>query len=130
AGRSWAGPYRILTGCPLDADWASAGSIGAGGASRSCGVTSRTASVGDRTAEVYSVAMTERCDLALLHPPFGLVLRAGDLTLRTLRDADLPEYAELLRRPIFEDPQSPAMFHWYRAEPEERVRNALSFQWQ
>ena len=76
------------------------------------------------------MAMTERCDLALLHPPFGLTLRAGDLTLRTLRDADLPEYAELLRRPIFEDPQSPAMFHWYRAEPEERVRNALSFQWQ
>lgn len=76
------------------------------------------------------MAMTERSDLALLHPPFGLTLRAGDLTLRTLRDADLPEYAELLRRPIFEDPQSPAMFHWYRAEPEERVRNALSFQWQ
>ena len=68
--------------------------------------------------------------LATLHPPFGLVLRAGDLTLRPLTDADLPEYAELLRRPIFEDPQSPAMFHWYRAEPDTRVRNALSFQWQ
>lgn len=76
------------------------------------------------------MAMTEHPDLALLYPPFGLVLRAGALTLRMLRDADLPEYAELLRRPIFEDPQSPAMFHWYRAEPEERVRNALSFQWQ
>lgn len=74
--------------------------------------------------------MTGRPDLALLHPPFGLVLHAGDLTLRPLADADLPEYAELLRRPIFEDPQSPAMFHWYRAEPDARVRNALSFQWQ
>lgn len=68
-------------------------------------------------------------DLAVLHPPFGLVLRAGDLTLRPLADADLPEYAALLRRPIFEDPESPAMFWWYRQEPEERVRNALSFQW-
>ena len=76
------------------------------------------------------MAMTERCDLALLHPPFGLVLRAGDLTLRPLQDADLPEYAELLRRPIFEDESAPYVFGWYRIEPEQRVRNALSFQWQ
>ena len=76
------------------------------------------------------MAMTERSDLALLHPPFGLTLRAGDLTLRTLRDADLPEYAELLRRPIFEDESAPYVFGWYRIEPEQRVRNALSFQWQ
>ncbi|MGO1225904.1 MAG: GNAT family N-acetyltransferase [Brachybacterium sp.] len=68
-------------------------------------------------------------DLVALHPPFGLVLRAGDLTLRPLADADLPEYAALLRRPIFEDPESPAKFWWYREEPEVRVRNALSFQW-
>ena len=76
------------------------------------------------------MAMTERSDLALLHPPFGLVLRAGDLTLRLLQDADLPEYAELLRRPIFEDESAPYVFGWYRIEPEQRVRNALSFQWQ
>lgn len=68
-------------------------------------------------------------DLATLYPPLGLVLRVGGLTLRPLADADLPEYAALLRRPIFEDPQSPAVFPWYRAEPEERVRNALAFQW-
>lgn len=73
--------------------------------------------------------VTEYPDLTILHPPFGLVLRAGELTLRPLADADLPEYAALLRRPIFEDPQSPAMFWWYRAEPEERVQGALSFQW-
>lgn len=73
--------------------------------------------------------VTDLPDLAILHPPFGLVLRAGGLTLRPLADADLPEYAALLRRPIFEDPGSPAMFWWYRAEPEERVRNALNFQW-
>lgn len=68
-------------------------------------------------------------DLAALHPPFGLELRAGDLTLRPLADADLPEYAALLHEPIFEDPETPAMFWWYRQEPEVRVRNALSFQW-
>lgn len=67
--------------------------------------------------------------LEVLHPPFALTLRAGDLTLRPLKDADLAEYAELLRRPIFADPQSPAMFWWYQAEPAVRVRNALSFQW-
>jgi RimJ/RimL family protein N-acetyltransferase len=75
------------------------------------------------------VPVTNHPELATLHPPFGLVLRVGDLTLRPLADADLPEYAALLHRPIFEDAESPAMFWWYRAEPEERVRNALSFQW-
>ncbi|WP_394214819.1 GNAT family N-acetyltransferase [Brachybacterium vulturis] len=73
--------------------------------------------------------MTDLPDLTILHPPFGLVLRAGDLTLRPLTDADLPEYAALLHRPIFADPGSPSVFGWYRAEPEVRVRNALSFQW-
>ena len=73
--------------------------------------------------------VTTHPGLAILHPPFGLVLRAGALTLRPLADADLPEYAALLRRPIFEDPESPAMFWWYQEQPEVRVRNALSFQW-
>ena len=73
--------------------------------------------------------MTSTPDLAVLHPPFGLVLRAGELTLRVLTDADLPEYAALIRRPIFASPDAPGFFGWYRAEPEERVRNSLSFQW-
>ncbi len=67
--------------------------------------------------------------LGELFPPLGLVVRAGDLTLRPLADADLPEYAALIRRPIFEDMQSPQVFPWYRAEPEQRVSNALTFQW-
>jgi RimJ/RimL family protein N-acetyltransferase len=67
--------------------------------------------------------------LGELFPPLGLVVRAGDLTLRPLSDDDLPEYAALIRRPIFEDEDSPQVFPWYRAEPEERVRNALAFQW-
>lgn len=64
-----------------------------------------------------------------LFPPFGLAVRAGGLTLRPLADADLPEYAALIRRPIFEDMTSPAVFPWYKVEPEQRVRNALLFQW-
>lgn len=67
--------------------------------------------------------------LSALYPSLGLVVRAGDLTLRPLADEDLPEYAALIRRPIFEDPASPQVFPWYRAEPETRVREALRFQW-
>ncbi|MEE1619680.1 GNAT family N-acetyltransferase [Brachybacterium sp. J153] len=68
-------------------------------------------------------------DLATLYPPLGLVVRAGELTLRPLADADLPEYAALLRRPIFADPTAPEVFPWYRADPEERELDALRFQW-
>ncbi|MGP5683652.1 GNAT family N-acetyltransferase [Brachybacterium alimentarium] len=68
-------------------------------------------------------------DLAAEYPPYGLRLHAGDLTLRTLAEDDLLEYAQLLRRPVFEDPESPQVFPWYKTEPEIRVREALRFQW-
>lgn len=74
--------------------------------------------------------MTAFRPLATLHPPLGLVITAGDLTLRPLADADLPEYAALIRRPIFADPDSPHVFAWYRNDPATRVREALRFQWQ
>ena len=54
--------------------------------------------------------MTSLPDLAALFPPFGLVVRAGALTLRPYTDADLPEYAALIRRPIVEDEDSPQVF--------------------
>lgn len=73
--------------------------------------------------------MSTHPDLSTLYPPLGLVLRAGELTLRPLADADMPEYAALLRRPIFADPTAPEVFPWYRAEPEERELDALRFQW-
>jgi len=73
--------------------------------------------------------MTQPDALALLHPPFALTVRAGDLTLRVLRDADLEEYTALLRQPIFEDPQSDQVFPWYAVDPETRVREAVRFQW-
>ena len=78
---------------------------------------------------LYPAVMTQLPDLADLFPPLRLVVRAGALTLRPLADADLPEYAALIRRPIFEDEDSPHVFPWYRAEPETRVRDALRFQW-
>lgn len=73
--------------------------------------------------------MTAPSALAALHPPFALRVRAGNLSLRVLADEDLPEYAALIRRPIFADPESPAVFEWYRAEPDLRVRDSLQFQW-
>ena len=73
--------------------------------------------------------MTTRTPLTQLFPPFALTVRAGDLSLRVLRDEDLEEYAELLRRPIFEDPASDQVFPWYAVDPEVRVREAVRFQW-
>lgn len=67
--------------------------------------------------------------LDALHPPFGLRIRSGPLTLRVLADEDLPEYAELLRRPIFAEPDAPHVFPWYARPEEERIREALRFQW-
>lgn len=73
--------------------------------------------------------MTAPPSLADVFPPHGLVVRAGDLTLRPLTDADLPEYAQLLREPIFEEPGAEYVFPWYAADPETRIREALRFQW-
>lgn len=71
--------------------------------------------------------------LAALYPLFGLVLRAphpdGMVTLRMFRDADFPAYAELLRKPIFADMSAPHVFPWYDMPEQQRIRNAVTFQW-
>lgn len=67
--------------------------------------------------------------LAQLHPPFGLKIHAAELTLRPLSEQDLPEYAALLKEPIFAEPEAEYVFPWYRADPQARVREALRFQW-
>lgn len=67
--------------------------------------------------------------LSEIFPPFGLAVHAGDLTLRLFTDADFPEYAALLREPIFDDPEAEYVFPWYRVDPEQRVRESLRFQW-
>lgn len=68
-------------------------------------------------------------DLSTLYPPLGLRITSGDLTLRLLDDADLPEFAALLRRPIFDDPHADYVFPWYREDPDVREREALQYQW-
>jgi RimJ/RimL family protein N-acetyltransferase len=73
--------------------------------------------------------MADPSTLADLYPPFGLVIRSGDLTLRTFRDEDLPEYAALLRRPIFDRDDAPYVFPWYQVPEEERLVNSVQFQW-
>lgn len=67
--------------------------------------------------------------LVASYPPFGLVLRCGELTLRPLAEADMPAYFALLRTPIFEDPAADHVFPWYDIDPEQRLRQALRFQW-
>ncbi|MGY5765174.1 GNAT family N-acetyltransferase [Brachybacterium sp. DNPG3] len=67
--------------------------------------------------------------LVALFPHLGLSIAAGDLTLRPFREEDLPEYVELLRRPIFEDEDADHVFPWYATDPESRLRGALQFQW-
>ena len=67
--------------------------------------------------------------LETFFPPFRLRIRAGDLTLRAMTDADLPAYASLVRGPIFEDPSADHVFPWYQAAPEQRGRDAVTFQW-
>lgn len=70
---------------------------------------------------------------ASLYAPFGLRITAGPLEMRVLQDAEMPDYAELLRRPIFPardiEEDADHVFPWYRPEPDERVRQALQFQW-
>jgi len=67
--------------------------------------------------------------LSQLYPPLGLSLQLADLTLRPLRDEDLPEYAELIRRPIFGPDHPELVFPWYDVPEEQRVAGAITFQW-
>ncbi|MDO5663290.1 MAG: hypothetical protein Q4G40_11380, partial [Brachybacterium sp.] len=41
--------------------------------------------------------------IAELFPPFGLVVTAGPLVMRMLRDEDFPAYGALLRERIFDE---------------------------
>ncbi|TRY18049.1 GNAT family N-acetyltransferase [Tessaracoccus rhinocerotis] len=68
-------------------------------------------------------------ELAQLYPPFGLSVRAGDITLRVFRDSDLPAYAELVSSPIFADDDAPHVFAWTQGDPAKRLTDSLQFQW-
>ncbi|MDO5644798.1 MAG: GNAT family N-acetyltransferase [Dermabacter sp.] len=67
--------------------------------------------------------------LETIFAPFALKITLGDLELRLIRDADFPAYAALLREDIFAPEFAEAMFPWLDAEPEDRIRGALQYQW-
>ncbi len=68
-------------------------------------------------------------DLANLYAPFGLVVTAGNITLRLFRDADLPAYAELISSPLFQDEKAPYVFGWWARDPVVRLREGLQWLW-
>lgn len=68
-------------------------------------------------------------ELAELYPPLGLRVTAGKLTLRLLRDSDMPAYAELISARLFADEEVPYVFAWWDRDPDVRLREALQFVW-
>ena len=69
-------------------------------------------------------------ELADLYAPFGLHITAGDITLRLLRDSDLPAYAELISSKLFIDETATHVFDWWNKDPDVRLRNSQQFLWQ
>lgn len=68
-------------------------------------------------------------ELAALYPPFGLRVSAGDITLRTFRDSDLPAYAELVSSQIFADADAPHVFAWTQKDPAQRRLDSIQYLW-
>lgn len=65
--------------------------------------------------------------LVSIFPAYALRVRCGDLELRVLREADLPELYALYDEPIFPDPKADYVFGWWKvAEPRRRF-NAFQF---
>jgi hypothetical protein len=53
-----------------------------------------------------------------LWPPFGLVVRSGDLTLTPITDDDLPGLVDLVRSGIHDPGRLPFLTPWTRTPPE------------
>lgn len=68
-------------------------------------------------------------DLARLYPPFGLLVTAGDISLRLFRDSDLPAYADLITSPLFQDENANFVFNWLSADPAVQLRQSQQFLW-
>lgn len=67
--------------------------------------------------------------LTALYPPFGLVVAAGDITLRLFRDSDLPAYAELISSSLFADESAHFVFDWWARDPAIRLSEGLQWLW-
>ncbi|SER27181.1 GNAT family N-acetyltransferase [Microlunatus flavus] len=64
-----------------------------------------------------------------LWPPFGLVVRSGDLTLSAISDDDLPGLVELVRSGIHPEDFMPFTFPWTRVPHDEQPRRFAAHHW-
>ena len=64
-----------------------------------------------------------------LWPPFGLVVRSGDLTLTPVSDEDLPGLVDLVRAGVHEPEVMPFDVPWTRADPADLPRQLAQFHW-
>lgn len=60
-------------------------------------------------------------------PPYGLVVRAGELTMTALRESDVPEVVALVEAGIHDPDAMPFSFPWTRAPAEEIPGNYMRF---
>ena len=67
--------------------------------------------------------------LAELWPPFGLVVTAGPLELRPIRDADIPDVVELAGAGIHPPEQMPFSFPWTDVPAAELGRACALYYW-
>ena len=70
--------------------------------------------------------MTEPSEL---WPPFGLVVRSGDLTLSPVTDDDLPGLVDLVRSGVHEPDFMPFVYPWTRVEPEQVAQRFAAHHW-
>src|SRR4051794_14932810 len=64
-----------------------------------------------------------------LWPPFGLVVRSGDLTLSPVTDEDLPGLVDLVRSGVHDPGTMPFAFPWTDRPPEEVAPEFARYHW-
>lgn len=65
--------------------------------------------------------------IAEIWPPYGLVIRAGELTMTALREADVPEVVALVEAGIHDPAVMPFSFPWTDAPAEEIPGDYMRF---
>lgn len=63
-------------------------------------------------------------------PPYALTITAGELSLRVVRDEDLPELVELALSGIHDPELMPFYFPWTDVDPAELPANFVRHHWQ
>jgi RimJ/RimL family protein N-acetyltransferase len=64
-----------------------------------------------------------------LWPPFGLVVRSGDLTLSPITDEDLPGLVDLVRSGVHEPDAMPFGVAWTRRPPDQVAPEFARYHW-